>query len=219
MNNDLEKRWVDLTTKYGANIRFAREQFNLIATCYNEPHRRYHTLEHIKALFKHFDQLESQLNNPDSIAFAIFFHDIIYDPKSSMNEDDSAELAKAYLKNLPSISENMIVKIKTMIIATKRHGYNGDMDTAYFLDMDLSILGRPANVYKIYAENIRQEFKHIKNDLEFAVARRDRFLIPFLQKEIYQTDFFKTRFEKQAKTNIQQEIEAVNRLSFKSGGQ
>ena len=219
MNNDLEKRWIDLAIKYGANIKSAREQFNLIATCYNEPHRRYHTLEHIKALFKHFDQLKGLLSNSDNVAFAIFFHDIIYDPKSSTNEDDSAELAKTYLKSLPDISENMIIKIENMIIATKRHGYNDDMDTAYFLDMDLSILGRPANVYKIYAGNIRQEFKHIKKDLEYALARRDRFLIPFFQKEIYQTDFFKTRFEKQAKINIQKEIEAVNRLSFKYGGQ
>jgi len=55
---------------------------------YLEPHRFYHTLEHLDDIC---DQLEKKgLGENDALLLATVFHDIIYDPRSPNNEEDSA---------------------------------------------------------------------------------------------------------------------------------
>lgn len=52
-----------------------------------------------------------------------------------------------------------LVKIcKSQIIATKKHIVNSNSDTNFFIDVDLSILGQPENIYKDYSKNVRLEY-------------------------------------------------------------
>ena len=57
---------------------------------YSEPHRAYHTWEHVEALLGHFGQLD--WFDPKGVEIAVYYHDAIYDPLSSSNEADSADL-------------------------------------------------------------------------------------------------------------------------------
>lgn len=55
---------------------------------YREPHRFYHTLEHLDDVWQ---QLENRgYSDNDVLLLATIFHDIIYDPRSGTNEEDSA---------------------------------------------------------------------------------------------------------------------------------
>ena len=54
---------------------------------YSEEHRRYHTLTHLTALFHLLDEYSHDIKDRKAVILAILFHDIIYDPKSSRNEE------------------------------------------------------------------------------------------------------------------------------------
>ena len=82
---------------------------------------------------------------------------MIYDVKSENNEEDSALFAEKIMKQF-HISDNIIIKAKHQIIATKFHLLDEDMDTNFFTDADLSILGSEWNHYADYSNQIRKEY-------------------------------------------------------------
>ena len=82
-------------------------------------------------------------------------------------------------------------------------------DAAYFLDMDLSILGTPWSEYQVYAQAVRQEYRHIANE-DYRTGR-----IAVLQKllahpVLYLTAYYHNQFEVQARDNIKREISLLH---------
>jgi predicted metal-dependent HD superfamily phosphohydrolase len=73
------------------------------------------------------------------------------------------------------------------------------------LDCDLCILGQEEVKYKIYAQQIRAEYKNVPNFLY--QSGRIEVLNKFLARErIFFTDLFFAQFEKQARENIKNEL-------------
>ena len=180
-----------------------------IAARYNEPQRAYHTLDHIQQLFVQFEQIRHALHEPHIIALALFFHDVIYDPKRSDNELKSAEYAVEVLKDYLSAEQCQYIYALIMMTATHQINKSVDedkiSDAAYLLDMDLSILGGSWSEYQQYAQAVRQEYAHVTK-LNYRVGR-----IAVLQKllthtTLYLTDYYHSRLEKQARDNIKREI-------------
>ena len=180
-----------------------------IAVRYNETHRAYHTLQHIHQLFSQFEQINHHLNEPHLIALALYYHDVIYDPRRSDNELKSAEYAIEALRCY--LSEDQCQSIYALIMMTATHQIdtlaNGDKisDAAYLLDMDLSILGAPWSEYDQYAQAVRQEYVHVEKE-NYRVGR-----IAVLEKllahsSLYLTAYYHKRLEKQARKNIKREI-------------
>ena len=64
---------------------------------YNEHHRYYHTIDHIHYLLDFFEK--KNLLNDHELFLTAIFHDAVYDPKSSANEEDSAVLFKTEAAN------------------------------------------------------------------------------------------------------------------------
>jgi len=84
-----------------------------VEALYNEPHRAYHNMTHIEDVLSSLDFLmaaDTQPKEESDISFsekdvsittlAAFFHDVIYNPKSSTNEKDSAELFLEFASEL-----------------------------------------------------------------------------------------------------------------------
>ncbi|MBK6983401.1 MAG: hypothetical protein IPH32_00975 [Bacteroidetes bacterium] len=70
--------------------RLNQLQFNSeVMNAYDEPHRFYHTLEHIEDVLKQLHNAD--LLKHDELFLAAIFHDIIYNPQSNTNEEDSVE--------------------------------------------------------------------------------------------------------------------------------
>lgn len=184
-----------------------------IAARYNEPQRAYHTLKHIYQLFEQFEHIKHCLHEPHITALALFFHDVIYDPKRSDNELKSAEYALAALS--PYLSAEQCQHIYALIMMTATHQINKSAnenkisDAAYLLDMDLSILGAPWSEYQQYAQAVRQEYAHVTK-FNYRVGR-----ITVLQKllthtTLYLTDYYHSRLEEQARDNIKREISLLH---------
>lgn len=169
------------------------EWFSKVEQHYNEPHRAYHNLTHIQDVFVSLDLLlvDDDIADTTIATLATFFHDVIYNPQSSTNEQDSADLfvnfvsdlmnamqrmgnASIPLAHIDIITEsNLVSQIKQCIIATATHiesahqarmSQNGTLLSA-FLDADMSILGKDTNTYDKYASSIRREYEFVERSV------------------------------------------------------
>src|SRR5262249_29142305 len=115
---------------------------------YGEPQRAYHTWAHIEQLLALFEEAKPRLHDPIAVLYAILYHDAIYEPTRSDNEEKSAELVSSL--NSDILDQSTKAKAAALVLATKHHAVpaglsSGDAeDAAMFLDMDLSILAAPA---------------------------------------------------------------------------
>ena len=101
-----------------------------------------------------------------------------------------------------------------MIEATATHALPdlGDeaanRDAAFFLDMDLSILGAPQGAFDSYEAAVRREYAWV--DDKAWRSGRAAVLEKFLARpQIFHTEAFRQRFEAQARKNIARSIAAL----------
>ena len=171
---------------------------------YSQKERHYHNLEHLDNMFSELELVKSNISNFSNISFSVFYHDVIYNATSKLNEEKSAGLAKERLQEM-SVEQKSIDQIYDQISATKSHQKSIDEDINYFLDVDLSILGKDTQTYLDYTKKIRKEYS-IYPDLLYNPGRK-KVLKYFLDLEnIFKTDYFKNKYENQAKINLEYEL-------------
>jgi predicted metal-dependent HD superfamily phosphohydrolase len=174
---------------------------------YSKKKIHYHTLSHLDNVLNQLLEVKDKIENWDTILFTLFYHDIIYQATKSNNEEESAKLADERMKQLFVPSE-IIKNCITQILATKAHLTNSNMDTNYFTDADLSVIGQSIENYTIYYKNVRKEYL-IYPDLLYNPGRK-KVLTHFLEMDrIYKTDYFHAKYEKQAKLNLQAEFDLL----------
>ena len=78
-------------------------------------------------------------------------------------------------------------------------------DTNYFTDADLGILGQNEAEYLAYCKKIRMEYAMYPDELYY--PGREKVIRHFLDMDqIFKTEIFRTRFEKQARYNLDMEL-------------
>lgn len=174
---------------------------------YTERGRHYHNLLHLENMFKELDSVKSDIADFTTISFSVFYHDIIYNASSKSNEENSALKAAESLTEI-GLQQNTITSVSNQILATKFHHKSEDEDTNYLLDADLSILGKDLDTYLAYTKMIRKEYS-IYPDFLYKPGRK-KVLKHFLDLEnIFKTDYFKEKYEIQARSNIAAEIQLL----------
>lgn len=133
-------------------------QFNSdIINLYNEPHRFYHTLTHIEDVLKQLN--DAGLLTHDELFLAAVFHDIIYDPQSSTNEEDSAEYFLNAAK-LSGLSSSQKEHIRQLILDTKHHTPSVAFSEE-FIKADLAIFNASFDKLITYEKQIFKEFQFV----------------------------------------------------------
>lgn len=184
-----------------------------LAARYAEPHRAYHSVDHIAALAQRFTEVQRgpTWHAPLEVQLAILFHDAIYEPGRSDNEDRSADLATATLRGTPIERNVDLARVDAMIRATKTHDRLPDPtddDLAHFIDADMAILGAPPPAYDAYAQAVRREFSAIP-DAAFQQGRRAFVLAQLARPSLFHTPFFRARLDDQARENLQRELTSL----------
>jgi predicted metal-dependent HD superfamily phosphohydrolase len=145
------------------------------------------------------EALAAKAHFPEVVKLSAWLHDVIYDSKASDNEERSACYAEKLCAEL-GIAEGR--RIAAMILKTKTHGADGDMDAQILIDADLAILGGTETDYRAYAQKIRQEYGWVPQD-RYQEGRR-RILEGFLARpRIYQ---LLGHLEEPARRNLAAEI-------------
>ncbi len=176
--------------------------FERLIEKYSEAHRTYHNVGHLVELFEYFENNKERFEDPQAIAFALLFHDVIYNIPGPDNEAQSAEYARQALAKL-GIAPDIIARAADLIEMTKTHDAAEDDDDArLMLDMDMVVLGAPAKQYQKYCRAIEAEYVPPFLPEQY-YAGRLQFLSSFSQKErLFLTDDFEERYGRQASMNI-----------------
>lgn len=203
----LKETFIELLTKFTDDISLTNKFWTEIEENYSDKKRYYHTLTHLDNLQNQLCEVKDKITNWESILFTLYYHDIVYNALKSDNEEKSAELAELRMKQI-NVPTEIIENCKSQILATKTHQDNSDIDTNLFIDADLSILGQDIETYKVYFQNVRQEYS-IYPDIIYNPGRK-KILQHFLEMDrIFKTDYFFAKFENQEKLNLHYELEYI----------
>jgi predicted metal-dependent HD superfamily phosphohydrolase len=172
---------------------------------YTGPDRHYHDLRHIEAMLAQAEEHAGEITDGWAVEAAIWFHDAVYDTREPNNEEESAKLATHLLAD--AVANARLEFIAAMIRASARHLVPDSMevaaarDCALFLDIDLAILGSPAEEFDVYERAVRLEYGWVPE--EAWIAGRSQVLRAFLSRPfIYATPQFRKSHETVARSNL-----------------
>ena len=199
--------WSAVWKELGAQSPDAALHRKLIA-CWSEKQRHYHTLQHLRECFEHFDAVRTHARRPGEIAAALWFHDAFYDPERDDNEERSARWLRECATEAgvdPAVGQ----RLHDMVMATVDHSPQTDGDFQLLVDIDLSILGAARGRFDESNEQIRREYAHVPEP-EWRVARK-RVLRGFLDRpRLYGSDRFHSMLEQQARANLQHALDGLD---------
>ncbi|MFC4740098.1 hypothetical protein ACFO3U_08830 [Flavobacterium ponti] len=153
---ELYQSFIDLLQRIGFNSTESQVRWQELEKAYTSKSRHYHNLRHLEEMITLYELHHSDLQFPDEVLYAIFYHDYVYKVTKKDNELKSAEYAIAILPEQTSLNKTLIFD---MICATQLHQHQTNEDINWLIDFDLKILAKDWNDYEIYTQQIRKEYK------------------------------------------------------------
>ncbi len=197
------QNWQSLWHRLGLTTDGATRHGCLI-TAHSEAQRAYHTLQHLDECLCILDGAKATglIAKPDLIEMALWFHDAVYDPQGSENEELSVQMALEALGKSELASE-----VARLIMLTKSHQPGEGEDDAWIIDIDLAIFAQPMERVLEYERQIREEYAWVPEAVY--AEKRAEILTGFLNRpQIYLTSWARERWEPQARANLR-ELERV----------
>ncbi|MBC6962103.1 MAG: N-methyl-D-aspartate receptor NMDAR2C subunit [Nitrosomonas sp.] len=188
------RAWINL------DLQSPNGLFNRLITAYDEPHRRYHSVQHLKECIAHFSDVLDLAFHPGEVEIALWFHDAIYDPRNKDNERRSAEWADQALHQAGATSE-IQQRVHDLIIATCHQTLPSEPDQQLLTDIDLAILGSPPARFREYDQQIKSEYSWMPGFL-YRMKRKNVLRGFLARKYIYSTNHFKKYYEQRARANL-----------------
>ncbi|SUA79425.1 Uncharacterized protein conserved in bacteria [Nocardia otitidiscaviarum] len=199
----LMERWTALA---GPRARAVGED---LVRRYREPHRRYHTVEHLAAMLAVIDDLAAAADDPDAVRYAAFFHDAVYAVDRADNEERSARLAEAALPDL-GVDTGTVAEVARLVRLTAGHAPQpDDRNGAVLCDADLAVLAADETGYAAYVSAVRAEYAQIPDDA-FRTGRRAVLEGLARLPRLFHTDIGRTRYESAARANLTRELAALS---------
>ena len=211
----LHSRWVELWDRLEQRGAAGDHEkvYRALVTGYGEAHRAYHNLAHIQHVLTEFDAVHELAEDPDAVEFALWCHDVVYDIGPGDNEAESALFAREALLGF-GLNEKWADRVSGLILATRHDVSPNDLDAQLVVDIDLSILGQSWERFDVYEAAIRSEFAPVIEARGVAGfnAGRAAILKRFLARPaIYTTDYFREKYEQQARANLRRSIERLEK--------
>ncbi len=171
---------------------------------YAEPHRAYHTLQHLAECLDAFDPVRALAPHPAEVEMALWFHDAIYDVHRHDNEAQSARWASEAL-SAGGAPPDAVERVVQLVLATRHAAPPEGDDACLLVDIDLGILGAAEARFAEYERQIRTEYAFVPEP-QFGERRR-AILQSFLDRPaIYGTAHFRARLEERARRNLARSI-------------
>jgi predicted metal-dependent HD superfamily phosphohydrolase len=169
-----------------------------------EPHRKYHTLQHLEECLALFEPARSLAEHPGEVAIALWFHDAVYDTRRHDNEAASAQWARQVL--LEAGAEVAVVdRVHGLIMATRHSQVPSTPDAKLLVDIDLAILGAEPARFAQYERQIRDEYGFVPEPL-FRDKRAEILRAFFERPALFATPAFAQSFDTKARANLARAI-------------
>jgi predicted metal-dependent HD superfamily phosphohydrolase len=210
--HEMRRRWFDLVHRARWDERAATAVFRRLVRAYTRPSRHYHNLEHIRHCLRELDVARDEdgaETASTSVEAAIWFHDAVYNPRRSDNEQRSAELAADALRAMGA-GRWFISRVTQCIQATRHANEPATKLEKLMVDIDLSIFGASTEEFDVYDDAIRREYAHAPEQ-EYC-AGRAAVLRRFLNRPaIFHTETFRSRYETTARAHLNRGLTRILR--------
>ncbi|MFD8380717.1 hypothetical protein ACFV2X_19565 [Streptomyces sp. NPDC059679] len=174
-----------------------------------EPQRRYHTTDHLLAILDRVDELITHATDPAAVRLAAWFHDAVYLPDRSTNEERSARLAERALPEA-GVPQERTAEVARLVRLTRTHDpAPGDTNGEVLCDADLSILASSPEHYAAYAAAVREEYGFVPDDA-FRDGRAGVLRELLTMPRLFRTPEARDRWEEAARRNLATELALLN---------
>lgn len=171
-----------------------------LLAAYSEPHRRYHSVRHLEECLGHLEDAIGLAHRPGEVELALWFHDAVYEPRATDNEQRSAAWAARSLAG-NGVDAPTVERVRALILATSHAALPAGADQALLVDLDLAILGASPERFAEYERQVREEYRWVPAFI-YRWKRR-QLLQSFLARPVlYHTPLLRDRFERQARANL-----------------
>lgn len=197
----VRKRWADLMPEQP-------EMGEDLLRRYAEPHRRYHTVEHLESVLTWVDDLATGREDLFLVRLAAWFHDAIYDlpPRELTNEEASARLAIRMLSRAGFEQEDL-TQVARLVRLTETHVPGSrDREGELLCDADLAVLATEPRAYDAYVRAVREEYAWVPEE-EF-LAGRLQVLTDLAGRDLFRTGKGR-RLVPAARANLEREMAAL----------
>jgi predicted metal-dependent HD superfamily phosphohydrolase len=176
---------------------------------WQEPQRHYHTLTHLTAVLDRVDVLEEYADDPDVVRLAAWFHDAVYLPERSENEERSARLAERALPEA-GVSAEKTAEVARLVRLTVTHDpADDDRDGQVLCDADLAVLAASPSSYAAYTAAVREEYHFVPNEA-FREGRADVLRQLLALPRLFRTPYGQEHWEATARYNMRGELEMLS---------
>ncbi|MFC7966623.1 HD domain-containing protein [Streptomyces cinereoruber] len=187
---------------------------NLLAR-WAEPQRRYHTVDHLRAVLDRVDELTDQGGEGgelELVRLAAWFHDAVYRPDRSENEERSAVLAEKALAEA-GLTPHEVTEVARLVRLTVTHDPDdGDLNGETLCDADLAVLASDPDTYARYAAAVREEYGFVPDDAfreGRAAVLRHLLDLP----RLFRTPYGAAVWEEKARENVERELKELTGAS------
>lgn len=219
---DLRARWHATATAAGAAPdRDPAPYADRLLTAWAEPQRKYHTTAHLADVLARIDVLadererepegegqgegEGAHGDRPAVELAAWFHDAVYRPDRSENEERSAALAERALPEL-GIGGDRTAEVARLVRLTVTHDpAPGDANGELLCDADLGVLAGTPEQYAAYAAAVRAEYGFVPDEAfreGRAAVLRQLLALP----RLFRTAYGAAHWEAPARANLAAEL-------------
>ncbi|MEU3722203.1 hypothetical protein [Streptomyces sp. NPDC031705] len=203
----LRDRWHATATAAGAT-RDPAPYADRLLTAWAEPQRRYHTTAHLADVLARIGVLDDHAADPAAVELAAWFHDAVYRPDRSENEERSAALAERALPEL-GVDAARTAEVARLVRLTVTHDpAPGDTNGEVLCDADLGVLAGEPDAYAAYAAAVRAEYGFVPDDA-FRTGRAAVLRQLLALPRLFRTPYGAAHWEAPARRNLEAELTAL----------
>ena len=200
----------ELLQRWKATLPRQPELGDQLITRYSEPHRRYHTTQHLLHVLTRIDELADD-HDLFLVRLAAWYHDAVYAiPVGQVsNEEASARLALRDLSWV-GLEQEDLNQVARLVRLTETHLPGPrDPEGELLCDADLAILASDPPDYADYVAAVRAEYAQLPEE-QFLVGRL-AVLTELADREIFRTAKGR-RLTNAARANLATEMGALVKL-------
>ena len=155
-----------------------------VLAMWNESHRSYHHLIQVNDLISQINENKSKFSEKEyeKLMLAAIFHDVVYDPSSQTNEEDSANFL---IECAVDKTNADILDVNQMILDTKTHNSTTKLSES-FNNYDMNIVERDFDQLLEWENGIAEEYSVYPK--EQYKEGRVKFLESLLDKYTHNTE-------------------------------
>ncbi|MEV5981993.1 hypothetical protein [Streptomyces sp. NPDC052114] len=204
-DKDLHARWATALLRASRGSPDPAPYADRLLARWAEPQRRYHTTAHLTAVLDHVDVLQEHADDPELVRLAAWFHDAIYAPDRSENEERSARLAERALAEA-GLSEEAVAEVARLVRLTVTHDpAEDDRNGEALCDADLAILAAAPDAYAAYAAAVREEYGFVPDEA-FRAGRAEVLRQLLALPRLFRTAHGASHWEGPARANLATEL-------------